>query len=60
MDEDFKVINDEDELLERLNHRNPYNNCAMYSSTLGGFTTDQRFFSAFIGKSSLFLRRKIW
>ena len=41
---EFEVINDESLLLERLSKRNTFNNFAMYSTDIEGFTTDKRFF----------------
>lgn len=51
MDAEFEVINDKDQLLERLSHRDPHNNIALYSTEIGSFITDERFFNAFIGES---------
>ena len=51
MENEFEVVNDDAELLERLYTRHSLNNVAMYSTTLNGFTSDHRFFSAFVGDS---------
>jgi hypothetical protein len=40
MENEFEVINDENELLERLNHRQSFNTVAMYSTVLDGYTSD--------------------
>lgn len=51
MDTEFEIINDPEELLSRLDKRESFNNQVFFSTEINGFTTDLKFFNAFIGES---------